>query len=225
MLNRHGRVLIALLIALLVVLVIWLLPVGGETAGLKREPFAWEPAGTVTPDQIQGYIERWLTAGCSKRVNKAGREACRTVALNQKRGRRAPALSKVIVDTARERGLDPYVISVVVAFESSFNEKVHDGSVGERGLMQVHGLALTQARQQGYDLNTSAGQLAAGSDYLARCSDRCGPTLLGTLSAYQSGRCSTKATGPKLRTRRVRAERASHVRRLVARLDIDPRNM
>jgi hypothetical protein len=221
-LNRHGRVLIALLIIALVVIVIWLIPTGSSTRPLTSEPFTWQLGSSVTAGDVEGYMERWLTKPCSKRKSKHGREACESVLLNQKRGRRAPEVSRMIVEASLERELDPYVLAVVVAHESSFNEKVPDGKIGEQGLTQVHGLAKRRALKQGYDLTTSKGQLAAGALHLQFCQEKCGGTLVRVLAGYQAGRCGSKVSGARLRTRRVRAERARHTARLVAMTDINP---
>lgn len=222
MLNRHGRFFIALLILALVVLVIWLLPTTGSTKPLTNEPFAWQMGSTVTATDIQGYIERWLTKPCKKRKNKSGREACVEVVLKQKRARRAPEMARMIVETSHKREIDPYVLAVVVAHESSFNEKVPNGTVGEQGLTQVHGLARRLALAQGYDLETSEGQLAAGADHLKFCEKRCGTSLVRVLAGYQAGACGSKVFGARLRTKRVRKARATHTQNLVAFMSPNP---
>lgn len=110
-----------------------------------------------------------------------------------------------IVEVARERDLDPLLVSVVVRHESSFweKERTEEGAVGEQGLMQLHGEVLAKAIKAGYDLSTSRGQLQGGSDYLAECLETCSSTGKA-LAKYQTGKCRSQHGGPKLRLKRYR---------------------
>ena len=218
MLNKHGKFLIAIVLLTLVVLVIWLIPWPSGSRGLSTEQTAWEGQKLVTDEHVTEYIQGWLSKQCKKRRDKQGREACYSVVATQKRWKRSVPLGKLIDRVADERYIDPLIVAVVVARESSFNEKVPDGDIGEQGLMQVHGLAKRQALKAGHDLTTSEGQLQAGTDYLVRCANRCDGTLLQTLSAYQSGRCKTSAYGPRLRTKDVRRLRGQVRPQLLAAL-------
>jgi hypothetical protein len=99
-------------------------------------------------------------------------------------------------------------VAVIVAHESSFQEGDLQGAIGERGLMQLHGRALSNAKKAGYDLDSSLGQLQGGADHLVRCFESCDGALLQTLSRYQTGQCRTRAYGPRLRVKKVRKVRS-----------------
>jgi len=94
-----------------------------------------------------------------------------------------------IAQAARAHGVPPLLLAVVVYRESSFDVSA-EGHAGERGLLQVHGLAA-----RGCDLSTAAGQLDCGARWLATCRETCGDWR-GAMSAYVSGRCEpqTKRT-------------------------------
>lgn len=205
MLNRHGKILVFLLVMALLVLVVWLIPVGSSSRPLRSEQTAWEGQHLVTGEHVTEYIRDWLTKACYKRKDKRGREACVRVVSNQKRWKRAEPLGELIDTVADERHLDPLILAVVTQHESSFYEKPKLlGEKGEQGLTQVHGKALALALKRGYDMETSEGQLKAGADHLVRSADLCNGTLVQTLSKYQSGGCKTKAGGPKARARKIR---------------------
>ena len=220
MLNRHGKFLIVLLLLVLVVLVIWLLPSGASSRPrpISSEPFRWAGQDLVTGEHVTGYIREWLESPCMHRRDGAGRQACLGVVRGQRRWMRSEELGELLDSVADNHGVDPLVLAVVVARESSFLEgpRSRRGGVGEVGLTQVHGLALREALRAGYDLESSEGQLAAGASYLARCSDSCDGSLIQALSRYQAGRCRSRAYGPRLRARDIRQLRDTVRPQLVA---------
>lgn len=220
MLNKHGRVLIAILVVVLVLLLIWLLPSGASSAPLrwKAEPTQWDRQHLITGDHVTEYIRDYLVKGCDKRRTKSGRAACKGLMERRKRWKRADPLGQMIDEIADSFDLDPLVLAVVVRRESSFYEQPRlEGKLGEQGLTQVHGYALRMARAAGYDMRTSEGQLKAGALHLVHCREECDGTLYQTLSKYQSGHCRTRAGGPRYRTKEILRNRTKFSPRLVAR--------
>jgi hypothetical protein len=83
-------------------------------------------------------------------------------------------------------GLDPELIAAIAWRESRFDQRVIDGEklgkVGERGLMQVHGVAA-----RGCELLSVAKQLDCGARWLRRQIDKCGGDVVGGIARYMSG--------------------------------------
>lgn len=82
--------------------------------------------------------------------------------------------------------VDARVILMTSFFESSWRTDVIVG-IGERGLMQLHGIAA-----EGCDLETQRGQLDCGARALRTALDACG-SLRGALTMYATGKCTTKS--------------------------------
>jgi len=99
-----------------------------------------------------------------------------------------------IVTISKEEGIDPMLTAVMIRFESSFRPGVV-GKLGERGLMQVHGIALN-----GRKLATVRDEVRRGVVYLAACVRRCG-SILGGINRYMSGRCDPIYNRPRARWR------------------------
>jgi soluble lytic murein transglycosylase-like protein len=102
----------------------------------------------------------------------------------QKRNR-ALALVPLVIEAAHKAGIDPLLLAHRVSAESSWRQSVV-GDAGERGLVQVHGVAA-----KGYDLTTPRGQLEAGAAWLRACLDMCNGDLTQSITAYRVGRCKT----------------------------------
>jgi len=162
------------------------------------------PEGSAEVDPavagVTFQIREFLVRHCKKQP-KSRRPMCERWASRDKRWDRAPDVAVLIVEAARERGLDPYLVAVVVEAESSFHEGGPDGAVGEKGLMQVHGEALRRALRRGYDMDSSWGQLQAGCDHLLERLEECNGHVQKALAAYQTGSCNSKAGGSKRRLR------------------------
>ena len=96
-------------------------------------------------------------------------------------------------------GFDPIVPTVIISCESAWKPGA-SGTVGELGLMQVHGRCA-----KGYDLSEPDGQIEAGIACLAMSRDLCDGSLTQTITKYMSGSCKarTKHT-KKVVARRVR---------------------
>ncbi len=94
-----------------------------------------------------------------------------------------------IVKTAIENNVDPLLVSIIIYHESSWRVNTPNGKIGERGLMQVHGVAA-----KGHNTSTPKGQLEAGITHLARCKkvcceNGCEDETKMMLGCYQTGRC------------------------------------
>ena len=111
------------------------------------------------------------------------------------RGHRAATHAPAVVEAARRYNLHPLRVAVVVSFESSWTPGAV-GSLGERGLMQCHGV-----HARGFDLSTPAGQIACGAAHLRASLDLCGDWL-GALTHYQTGRrCAPVLSSARWRDR------------------------
>lgn len=143
------------------------------------------------------------------------------------RWKRTPALAALIVEAADRHGLDPLLLAIVAKAESSFWEvrkgaRLRDaataplvGARGERGLLQVWGMAAV-----GCDLTSSAGQLDCGAAWLRSRIDSCGGDVLCGLERYQGKKCPVEVSrrgrrsaapycGPLARFREWESVRAS----------------
>ena len=105
---------------------------------------------------------------------------------------RAVKLVPTVVKVADRYNVDPLLVAVVIARESSWSINVI-GKRGEVGLMQVHGVAA-----KGHNLSIADGQLEAGVSWLARCIDVCG-SVEGGLARYQTGHSCDPIRGSKIR--------------------------
>lgn len=88
---------------------------------------------------------------------------------------------------------DPIVPAVIISCESSWKPKV-SGTIGETGLMQVHGVCA-----KGKDLSTVDGMLEAGIECMSMARDACDGSLREMMTMYMSGSCHARTQ----RTRRV----------------------
>lgn len=113
--------------------------------------------------------------------------------------RRANALATVptMEAYAAQYGFPAIVPAVIIACESAWRPGV-SGTVGEVGVMQVHGRCA-----RGYDLNTMDGQMEAGIACLAMARDACDGSLRQAMTMYMSGSCRPRTD----RTRKVVARR------------------
>lgn len=113
---------------------------------------------------------------------------------------KALGLMPVIEGNAALNALDPLVVVVVIALESSWMTRAYNPDKGEVGLMQVHGVCA-----RGEDLSTPEGQIAAGARCLAMARDACDGSLRQMLTMYQSGSCKARTERTKtLINRRLR---------------------
>jgi len=187
--NKLGMMVIIVFLSLLALpAVVWPIePAEAPPARvIKSDKYSTDPQ----TEWVQTYIEKFSE---SFKNSRAGRKVIK----------RAPELSKLIVEQANRFGVDPKLLTVVVRCESSFREGMLKGkinNVGELGLAQVHGTAKNKAKKQGCDINTSEGQLCAGAYWLSVGLERC-KTTEGALHFYQAGKCHSKAYGPVYRMR------------------------
>lgn len=84
-------------------------------------------------------------------------------------------------------------VVVIIAAESSWKIDA-SGTVGEHGLMQVHGTCA-----KGYNLKTPEGQIAAGTACLAKAYESCDGSLKQALIMFQSGSCHARTKRTKRR--------------------------
>lgn len=141
------------------------------------------PSATV--EEITKYIQ-WELRVCKRDIRWKG----------------ASELAVAIVEASEQAGVDPIHVAVVIYSESSFFRDAV-GKRGEHGLGQFHGKAAKDV-----DLTTVKGQVVGVASLIAQGLRVCGGTLLGALAYYQSGRCETGSSGPKIRIRRIiRAEK------------------
>lgn len=92
-------------------------------------------------------------------------------------------LAEVITDSAREHGIDPLIVEIVIKHESAFDPEACSG-VGASGLMQ---LMPETARDLGVtDITDPAQNIQAGTKYLAQQYRHYGNLHLA-LAAYNAG--------------------------------------
>lgn len=141
-----------------------------------------------------GIMSAYLVAEC-----KASAEVADVVfaAINRLQPRyktkqeSAKKLADVFRSAGKEARIDPLLLVAISSRESSLLPGVV-GSLGERGLMQVHGVALS-ARPEECDrsMNTISCQVRTGARWLAWVRKLCpGPTERW-VSAYGRRRCPT----------------------------------
>ena len=107
--------------------------------------------------------------------------------------RRALKLVPLIVSISKKYKIDPMLVTIMIRFESSFVPGVVGAVLGERGLLQVHGVAL-----KGRKLATVADEIDAGVLYLVACQRRC-KNDLWAINRYMSGRCMPVFRNPRKR--------------------------
>lgn len=115
-------------------------------------------------------------------------------------------LAGEIVDAAKVYNLDPILITMLAYFESSFHTS-DTGGIGEVGIMQMHGRAVTTCP---HDVTTRAGQILCGARWFRLALIKCEDDEAAALTAYASGSCTprTVATREKIAYRVRRIERA-----------------
>ena len=155
------------------------------------------PGASPVEAQVTERIRAFVASVCR------GRATCLRLMPRTERWRRAPALAHLIVTEAQARDLDPYLATILVECESSYREGGPRGAAGEQGLLQIMGVAVTQALRAGHDLTTSEGQIRGGLDRLARAREACGDDPLRQLTHYQMGRCRADYPGPARRVERL----------------------
>jgi hypothetical protein len=127
-------------------------------------------------------------------------------------------IAKAIDDAAQATNGDAWLLTAMVFHESSFTLSAC-GKKNERGLLQVHGLALNRCRKKGLDPVSNLDQSAmCGALWLGETTEWCGgyvvrnwkkckktrttPACDGGLSAYLSGKCvASTITGPRVAAR------------------------
>jgi len=127
---------------------------------------------------------------------------------------RAPELARMMLEVALERNLDPWSLVITIRCESSFFENVRKGGAGEQGLGQMHGKALQNAKDRGYDLDTSLGQLRGAADHLVFWVNEC-EGMEEAFNGYRSGSCRTKKRFGKRRLRMLERARVQFGRSVV----------
>jgi hypothetical protein len=118
----------------------------------------------------------------------------------------ALALMPAIEKLSSDYGIEPLVVVVTIASESSFRSNVIGFEKREIGLMQVHGICA-----RGEDMTSAKGQLEAGIKCLAMARDACDGSTRQMLTMYASGSCKprTKRTANLIRRRMLIIEKWS----------------
>jgi len=129
---------------------------------------------------------------------------------------RAETLADIFESAGEETEIDPLLLVAIAFRESSFSERVerleHRGSLGELGLLQVHGAAL-RMRPEGCSetLEGAACQIRTGARWLAFVRERCPGSTWRWLAAYGRGRCISEQDARGDRSARIAA---SYYRRI-----------
>lgn len=102
-----------------------------------------------------------------------------------------------VIEASDESGLDPLIVVSIINRESGFRRDVEElrvfGQLGERGLMQVHGVALgyrpadCTARLEGVRC-----QIRTGVRFLAAVRDACGGSTDRWVASYGMSRCASE---------------------------------
>jgi hypothetical protein len=112
---------------------------------------------------------------------------------------KAMAYMPMIEKHSAIHGFDPLVPTVMISCESAWKSGA-SGTIGEQGLLQVHGVCA-----KGHNLKTVDGQIEAGIACMAMARDACDGTLKQTITMYMSGRCEARTQRTKIVVeRRVR---------------------
>ena len=114
-------------------------------------------------------------------------------------------LAAEIIEAANRYSLDPYLVLQTAIAESGLYTNIEGTGLGEVGIMQLHGTALTSCK---HDMNTRQGQLLCGARWLRINLDRCG-SVTGAITGYISGSCfaRTETTQGKVNFRVSEIER------------------
>ena len=141
------------------------------------------------------YIRDYYESVCQPQWEKCIPNVQKTT-----RWKRAPELSRLIVEAAEDAGIHFIDLLVIVQYEAGFRWNPGVGKTkNEIGLTQVHGLA-----RQGHDLSTPEGQLKAGATWYASRLEKCDDDPLRAMQAYMSGRCNAAVRGAARRMRDIR---------------------
>ncbi|MEM9070941.1 MAG: transglycosylase SLT domain-containing protein [Myxococcota bacterium] len=135
---------------------------------------------------------------------------------------RVVALSRLISESAHRHQVDPFLVAAMALRESGLNPFA-EGSVGERGIVQLHprgvGSRVRFVRSEGYRRRCErrpdacqAEVIEAGASHVASAMERCG-SVPEALGAYNTGVC--QETGY---SRRVLEERENLLRLAKARV-------
>jgi soluble lytic murein transglycosylase-like protein len=113
-----------------------------------------------------------------------------------KRLAKAKTYVPIVIDVAQYERLDPMLLATVIGLESSWRTNVM-GTKGEKGLMQVHGVAA-----DGFKLKKPEDQIRAGAKHLGLCFDKCEGDVVKALACYQTrGFCNGNLWSAKYRKR------------------------
>jgi hypothetical protein len=195
---------IIVVMSLVLVFLCWLLCVQVAASPLTETPVpslaAIEQGQTFTVDGIRKLLDRDYAPEDDPR---------RAIAEN---------IAKAIDDAAQATNGDAWLLTAMVFHESSFQLSAC-GKKNERGLLQVHGLALKRCRKRGLDPVSNLSQSAmCGAVWLVETSEWCGgyivrnwkkckktrttPDCDGGLAAYLSGKCiASTVTAPRVAAR------------------------
>lgn len=114
------------------------------------------------------------------------------------RTKKALELVSTIEKYSSQYNINPVVVVVTMAMESSFKMRCVGFAKNEVGLMQVHGVCAT-----GHNLDSADGQIHAGIACLAMARDACDGSVKQMLTMYASGSCKprTKRTAALIKRR------------------------
>lgn len=152
----------------------------------------------VTVEDIDAAI-RWLTRS-APRSNPMQTDA-------DERMKTARAIHAAAIDT----GLDPYLLTAMSFRESSFRTGA-SGTLGEVGLLQIHGPPLQRCLNDGMDMSSVDDQVLCSARYLRDRVAQCDSVTRG-LTAYASGSCTPRTD----KTARLVAARLRMAQRLASR--------
>lgn len=120
------------------------------------------------------------------------------------RNDRAQNLIPKIKKLSKKNGIDYRIVVVMVTMESAWRTDAV-GTIGEIGLMQIHGVC-----RMGHDLSTPLGQIKAGIMCLRLSRDACDGSDEQMVAMYASGNCKSES----VRTQRLVRRRLAIARKL-----------
>jgi len=117
----------------------------------------------------------------------------------------AETMAQAFVDAGEANSVDPLLLVAIAFRESSLNPSAL-GQLRERGLMQVHGVALQHRPDNCHeDLETINCQIRTGARWLAIVREQCPGSPWRWVCSYGNSRCcSEQEGGLSLGTRRAR---------------------
>ncbi|MEM7609825.1 MAG: transglycosylase SLT domain-containing protein [Myxococcota bacterium] len=171
----------------------------GQPMGEREAPAPEDSAAGPMAVSLARALDERLTVWRSARRRvyvrhcRRARGGCRA---------RLVAFSRVIVAAAQRHAVDPFLVAAMALRESGLNPFA-EGSIGERGLVQLHprgvGSRVRFVRSEGYRRRCERDEAACqeevldvGARLVAASIERCGSVEEG-LGCYNTGRCQINA--------------------------------